>query len=399
MTPALLSVHYHLRPGGVARVIQTTDHILREAAVPHLILSAETLPALDYGTCRSKDLAAPLIEAADSQLGRRPRLWHFHNPFLGKNPALAHAILRLAEAGEAMILQHHDLAEDGRPENLAALEGVVYPHAPHLLHAFLNHRDRDAFLAAGLPPERAALLPNPLPSRHDSHAPPEGPPLLLLPMRGIPRKNLGEMLLLAAAAPPGTRILQGSAPRQPAWRPAYEAWRRFAENENLAVEFDHFARHEPDLAIDRATHLLTTSTCEGFGMIHLEAAGRRRVLGRRLPYLDLEGFPLDGLYDALLVGDRDFGALDDAPQRDLIRAFSRGEMEIAVQHEDQLTPLRSWLQDQLADRTPRDASCALERHSARAHLERLLGHRDQLLAAPRGPITPLDRDRIAQAFP
>lgn len=398
MTPAIISVHYHLRPGGVTRVIEGTDRILSEAGLPHLILSSETLPGLDYDACRSGDLVDALRAAADERLGDQPRVWHFHNPFLGKNPALSRSILPLATSGEAMILQHHDLAEDGRPENLAVLERTVYPDAPRLLHAFLNHRDRDAFLAAGLPPNRSAILPNPLPSRSEFAPPPDGPPVVLLPMRGLPRKNLGEMLLLAAAAPTDTRFLQGSAPQQAAWRPAYDAWRRFAGNEGLPVEFDHFSRKPPDLAIGHATHLLTTSTREGFGMIHLEAAGRRRVLGRRVPYLDLEGFPTDGLYDALRIEGHDFASLGDDRQRDQIRSFSRGGIEITVDQQGHPTPLRSWLHDQLADRSPRDASDALERHTPDAHRQRLTGLSHRLLAAPTGEIKPLDRNLIARAF-
>ncbi len=399
MTPAIISVHYHLRPGGVTRVIEQTDRILRDAGIPHLTLSSETLPGLDYDACRSGDLVDALRAAADEPFGDQPRVWHFHNPFLGKNPALSRAILPLARAGEAMILQHHDLAEDGRPENLRALDGIPYPDAPRLAHAFLNGRDRDAFIDAGLPPERAHLLPNPLPPGTRLCPPPDGPAVVLLPMRGLPRKNLGEMLLLAAAAPPGTRFLQGSAPQQEAWRPAYEAWRRFAEQAGLPVEFDHFSRNPPDRAIDRATHLLTTSTREGFGMIHLEAARRRRVLGRRIPYLDLEGFPADGLYDALRIDGHDYASLDEEQQRDQIRAFSRREIEVIVDQRGQSTALRPWLEAQLASRRPGDASGALERHSPDAHLKRLLGLRDRLLAAPNGEIKILDRDLIARAFP
>lgn len=403
MTPAVISVHYHLRPGGVTRVIEATDRILRAAGVPHLVLAGgrDGLPGLGYDKHRGGDLSGCLLRAAREAIGGRARLWHFHNPCLGKNPALTRSLIRLAEAGEAMILQHHDLAEDGRPENLAVLHGIPYPDSPRIVHAFLNHRDRGAFLRGGLDPGRTVLLPNPRPARSEPlipPGPPEGPPLVLLPMRGLPRKNLGEMLLLAAASPMGTRFAQGSAPEQPEWQRDYQAWRDFSENLSLPVTFDVFADDLPDNWLDRSTHLLTTSTREGFGMIHLEAAGRRRVLGRHLAYLDLRGFPRDGLYEALWVHGRDFADFADETQRQHIQAFREGFIEVSVEHADGPTPLRDWLRQQLSSRQPADASQAIARHSGNAHLRRLLELRDQLLAAPPSPLRHLDREAIRSAF-
>ena len=375
MTPAVVSVHHHLRPGGVSTVIAHTGRILGAAGGPHLVLSRATpgLESLDYDENRRRDLA----------------------------PALTRSLAVLAGAGEAMILQHHDLAEDARPRNLEVLRSVPvpYPVSPRLAHAFLNRRDLDAFTGAGLAEDQAVLLPNPIVPRPPSPPPPDGAPVVLMPMRGIPRKNLGEFLLLAAAAPTGARFLQGSAPEQENWRPAYDAWRRFAESHSLPVVFDVFRDRRPEACIDRATHLVTTSTREGFGMIHAEAAGRRRVIGRRIPYLDLEGFPTDGLYDALVIDGRDFGHLDDEAQRARLLAFARGEIDVAVEQRGRMTPLRAWLRGQLDDRQPRDASVALARHSPESHLRRLLDLRDRLLAAPQSPVGQLDPELIARAFP
>jgi hypothetical protein len=398
--PAIISVHYHLRPGGVTRVIETHDQILRAFGERHLVLTRERLPDLDYGTDRDGDLADLLREAAGRHRAPRPRLWHFHNPCLGKNPALTRSLAPLADAGEAMILQHHDLAEDGRPDNLEVLRGVAvpYPTSQRIAHAFLNRRDRDVFIAAGLSPDRAVILPNPMPHPLGGGPLPDGPPRVLLPMRGIPRKNLGEMLLLAAAAAEDSRFFQGSAPLREEWLGAYQAWRRFAGEQGLPVDFDVFRDGGPEPWADRATHLLTTSTREGFGMIHLEAVNRRRVLGRRIPYLDLDGFPTDGLYDALWIGDRDFGFLDDDAQRAAILAFVRGEAAIEVEQQRRRTPLRRWLADQLADRDPKCAAAAETRHSDEAHVARIRALKRLLLAAPAGPVGHLDRHLIASAF-
>lgn len=401
MTPAIVSVHYHLRPGGVSEVIRQTDRILTDAGVPHLLLAEESgLPELGYDATRSGTLTDPLLRAAREALGERPRLWHFHNPCLGKNPALTRSLQSLADAGEPMILQHHDLAEDHRPDNLAVLEAVAapYPDSPRIIHAFLNERDRDAFIRAGLPAERAVILPNPAPFPSPVPPPPGGPAVVLLPMRGIPRKNLGEMLLLAAAAPEGTRFLQGSAPAREEWRPAYEAWRRFADEQQLPVTFDIFCCEAPDACTARATHLLTTSTQEGFGLIHLEGANRRRVLGRRIPYLGLDGFPDDGLYDALVSEGADFAQLDAPAQREQIRAVQEGTHEVDVIDRTKSTPVKEWLHNQLSDRDARDASAGMARHSDAAHLKRLTELRARLLDARPGPVRQLDRGAIAAAF-
>lgn len=402
MTTPIVSVHYHLRPGGVTSVIKATDRILEEAGVPHQVLSGNSpgLEAFDYDESASGDLSAQLRKAAGAHFGDESLLWHFHNPCLGRNPALTRSLVQLARDGEAMVLQHHDLAEDGRPRNLAILDEVEvpYPDAPRIAHAFLNRRDRDVFLAAGLDPDRAVLLPNPIQHFPRRDPVPEGPARVLLPMRGLPRKNLGEFLLLAAAAPEGVEFLQGSAPTQPRWQPAYDAWRSFAEAEPLPVRFDVFAEHSPAWWFRHSTHLLTTSRQEGFGLVHIEAANHRRVLGRRLPHLKLEGFPEDGLYDALGVGGQDFAQLSDEEQREVILQFQRREIVVTVMNNGEASPLRTWLRLQLDDRTPCDASAGLDHHSDTAHLRRLRGLADRLLKAPQGPVRALDRQSIVAAF-
>jgi hypothetical protein len=217
-------------------------------------------------------------------------------------------------------------------------------------------------------------------------------------MRGIPRKNLGEFLLLSAAAPAGTRFLQGSAPARDEWKPAYEAWRRFAGEQALPVEFDVFRRQSPERCIAASTHLLTTSRQEGFGLIHLEAAHRRRVLGRRIASLDLDGFPQDGLYDALVCDGGDFAMLDDDHQRAAIHSFRLGKCEVQVVRQGETDSLHPWLRRQLDDRTPPDASPALARHSDGAHLKRLTELQARLTSAAPGPVRALDRRAIAAAY-
>lgn len=403
MTPAIVSIHYHLRPGGVTEVIRQNHRILNAAGIPHTIvcgdnpseLPAIVDPALDYS------VGPPASAGTIPFPPESSALLHFHNPCLGKNPALTRSLANLAESGHALLLQHHDLAEDGRPDMLAALEAVdnPYPDSPRIGHAFINSRDREIFLRAGLAEDRAFLLPNPSSSLHLPAVQPDGPAIVVHPMRGLPRKNLGELLLLAACAPPGTRFIQGSSPANPAWRSHYDEWRRFSETHGLPVEFDGF-QHGRDKTLGSSTHLLTTSTKEGFGMIHLEAANQRRVLGRRIPCLDqdLAGFPDDGLYDAILVDGSYFANLPVDAQREAISKTIAGTTVPHVLRAGKPAPLSPWLADQLARRQPGDASEALARHGDSAHLHRLVTIATALLASPQGPVGTLDRHFIASAF-
>ncbi len=299
-------VHYHLGAGGVTQVIAAASRALARRGVAQVILSgadgAPEMPAavrvidgLGYGGCAAEGLLDRVRAAAHDALGGPPDLWHFHNHSLGKNAAMPKLVERLALANERLLLQIHDLAEDGRPENAPLLAGCrnLYPLAPQVHYAFLNTRDRDWFVAAGLPSHRAHWLPNPVDVPSLPPAPP-GPPVLFAPLRGIRRKNLGELVLLAALAPPGTRIAVARAPRQAQWRPVFDGWRRFARELQLPVEFGvvdeaaSAAEQEGMFAawLERATHFVTTSVAEGFGMVFLEAIARGRpLLGRSIPHL------------------------------------------------------------------------------------------------------------------
>ena len=100
MTHPVIIAHYHLRRGGVTRVIETASACLREAGIDHLVLSGEPydgsadLPVrvidglgylADPGTLTAVTLADRLRHAAADVFGETPPLWHIHNHSLGKN--------------------------------------------------------------------------------------------------------------------------------------------------------------------------------------------------------------------------------------------------------------------------------------------------------------------------
>jgi FMN phosphatase YigB (HAD superfamily)/glycosyltransferase involved in cell wall biosynthesis len=308
-------VHYHLQPGGVTRVIESSSQALEAAGIAHAILPGGEigLPALGYLSTPGAHTAAALLNqlrhAAREALGGSPDLWHFHNHSLGKNCLLPAVVAELAEAGERLVLQIHDLAEDGRPENFALIAEcqTLYPTGPHVCYAFINSRDQEIFIRAGLPPSQAVLLPNPV-NLTEQAAPPKSERLLFAPIRGIRRKNLGELVLLSALAPEGSRVAVSRVPLNPRALPIHEFWQNTAKALVLPIEFNVTDRLPPAVGaaadfeswIAHASHFVSSSVAEGFGLPFLEAAAHGKpILGRKIPPLGAE---LSGqLYDRILL--------------------------------------------------------------------------------------------------
>jgi hypothetical protein len=174
-------IHYHLEPSGVSRVIERASRELTRRGIAHVILVgkcahdiANTLPVrvvdgLAYSNAPLDKQGAEkfldaLRAAATDALGAPPDIWHFHNHSLGKNRAVPLIVSMLASQRERLLLHIHDLAEDGRPENHANIADCpnLYPLAPQIHYAFINSRDCNHFIKAGLPAANAHLLPNQL---------------------------------------------------------------------------------------------------------------------------------------------------------------------------------------------------------------------------------------------
>ena len=267
------------------------------------------VPNLGYSTDK-KFHPLELLRRARGAFGGEPEVWHIHNHCLGKNPALTQEVSNLAMAGQKILLQIHDFAEDGYPENYAQLGKLkkrLYPIAPHIHYAVLNQRDVGFLKAAGIPTENLHLLPNavaPLPAVEGQKSKVESP-LFVYPCRAIRRKNIGELLLWSAAMP-HARFVISLAPNNPKVKPIYNAWVAFAKELELNVDFDAGAKTPFHEMIAKADALITTSIAEGFGLAFLEPwlAGKPLV-GRNLPEItgDLEehGLDLSNLYNRLLV--------------------------------------------------------------------------------------------------
>jgi len=431
-------IHYHLRRGGVTRVLEAQSEGLTQAGVPHLVLAGTPyegqypLPhfvdqGLDYRDAHSPPLSpegllARLEEAAIKHLGAPPDLWHFHNHTLGKNTVLSQVVGLLARRGTPLLLQLHDFAEDGRPDNFQKLQSLeeLYPVAPHIHYAFINSRDQGYLESAGLPSQRAHNLPNAVtvPTLPSAPLPPS--PLVLYPVRGIRRKNLGELCLLAALAPTGSRFAVSLAPENPQWHRIHEQWISFATELDLPVEFGVVGRIPPvegvaptfENWLAHSSHIVTTSVAEGFGLTFLEPlALGMPLIGRDLPEITKDfktgeaqlgqlyqaiSIPLE-LVDAQLLriqlgegllktyqsyqmtvpsglvertwqsltaeGSIDFGNLPEAMQEGVIRKILKSQEEISF---------ATWIRDALQAPASLAAPSKLDRYTLIAYQERLL---------------------------
>lgn len=387
----LVILHHHLNRGGVTSVV--ANHLRSLATLPEadrpervvvfydgqhdgwpndlpseLSIALVEEPALAYDApgaeADPEKLADTLSDRFDAA-GVLPgdSLLHAHNHALGKNASLPRALEHLAGDGWRMLLQVHDFAEDNRPENYTHLQQaigvpdpdelgqILYPQASSVHYATLTERDADILRAAGFADERLHTLPNPvadfgeMPSTDEAKArvfpalglPPETR-LVVYPVRGIRRKNLGEMLLLSALAPEGMCFAVTLAPKNPVELASFDRWRRLAESLGLPCRFDTGGSPEHggygcDFrdTLAAADAILTTSMAEGFGMVFLEAwlAGKPLV-GRDLPEITREfkavGMKFDGMWEELRAAgnvEADFGRLTPAEQVQLIRETKR----------------------------------------------------------------------------
>ncbi len=342
--------HYHLNRGGVTRVIQNQllalDHVLDNRG-PHDVLilyggraqdwppefsdrlrrirlRLQPLPELDYdtdGPASNEHLPSRLMETLrDAGFDPGETVVHLHNHSIGKNAALPRAVWDLAQRGYGLLLQIHDFAEDQRPGNFQLLaknggaetdwHGRLYPQATHVHFAVLNGRDRGILQAVGVPDERLHFLPNPvlpledLPDREAARdkltklfSLPADARLLVYPVRGIRRKNLGEALLHSLLAPEGTFVGLTLPPLNPIERPRYEAWKAAARRWQPPFRFELGAPGGLTFAESLAASdgILTTSVAEGFGMVFLETwLADRELMGRDLPEIT-EDFTAAGL--------------------------------------------------------------------------------------------------------
>lgn len=362
-------VHFHLNRGGVTQVIANHLRALNTAMsagerarvlvlyggrregwsddvveqCPHLDITLVEVASLEYdgrladatsAGSGGESLAADILSALTAHdFSPGETLLHIHNHSIGKKWALPAAVRALAKRGIRQLLQVHDFAEDFRPELYEHLVGplagdepdrlpeLLYPQAEQIHYGVLNGRDREVLSTAGVATSHLHWLPNPvaefesLPSREEARqalaerfgvGPDDS--LLLYPVRGIRRKNLGEILLLSAAADGLATFATTLAPLNPLEKATHDEWVELAAELELPCLFGTGEEGGLSFAenLAAADAIVTTSVAEGFGMVFLEAwlAGRP-LLGRNLSDITADfvehGLQYEDLYERISI--------------------------------------------------------------------------------------------------
>ena len=308
-------VHYHARPGGVTSVMRDSLLALKEAGLPIRLLRVigeappeesisfptVVIPGLSYPEAMDQDdlqdWAAGAFNAVKETLGgREPDIWHFHNHALGKNKSMLYWVNWLHQIDQNLLLQIHDFAEDHRIANFHYREQhrppalPVYPVGQNIRYAVLNQRDKKILIAAGCGAEQVTCLPNPIRTPKDpasiqpTEENKEG--WILYPVRALPRKNLGEILLLAAHGPASQRWITSLGPSRPEHRPMVDHWQSLARRFELPVELGVVTAGKITFkdAYSGAKSIVSTSIQEGFGLGFLEPwLNGKPCTGRDLP--------------------------------------------------------------------------------------------------------------------
>lgn len=322
-------VHYHLRLGGVTRVIEHTIEALANTDFDVVVISGEEAPDFPY---QDRLFVFPQlsydshfngsvwleeeIQKAVKKAGFAPiDIWHIHNHSLGKNAATPYFVNRLATLGRKLVLQPHDFAEDGRSLNykkMAANRHILpylYPIENNIRYAFLNSRDRNIFTESGLDANFSRVLPNPvqLPSSKVGNHKQEESTLILYPSRAIRRKNVGELVLWAALDPDHTYAIT-LAPKNPKELTFHAFWVDFCERNDIPVQFEFAKTSGKSFQenLNSAKALITTSIKEGFGLAFLEPwLIPKAVFGRNLPEITSDfvdsGVPFAHFYNDIPI--------------------------------------------------------------------------------------------------
>ena len=362
----LVIVHYHLRPGGIRRVIElATPHIV--SAVGHrgttiTLASGErpdrkwrkvfeqvcgqtpveffVEPAFGYfseqrkspGTLR-RQIQRALIQLLDSAATDDMVVWA-HNLGLARNLILTQELMLVCEARRLPLLAHHhdwwfdnrwqrwpEARRAGFPSLNAVAKGIF--GSKNTRHLTINHADSAVLkrhirgrinwlpnLAEPSPPPpagRVRFARNWLRHRFGHDA-----PVWLLPCRLLRRKNVAEALLLTRwLRPKGWLVTTGgvsSADEQAYFEKLDAAARAHHWRLRLGVlAGDETRKPTVGELLAASEAVLLTSIQEGFGLPYLEAtAARRPLLSRALPNIapDLKqfGFRFPQYYEEILVG-------------------------------------------------------------------------------------------------
>ncbi len=418
-------IHYHLNPGGVTRVIdsqiagiksispETNLQVLcghaNEMVVAHEV-SAIVEPILGYSTASDKN---DFFHSVNSIMDffrfhlKGNTVFHFHNPTLGKNPAVTFSAYLLASQGIPVVYHCHDFAED-RINNFSLLNStipdysevplsqVMYPNYPNCHFVVLNSCDYTRVLNAGIETSRVHLLPNPVAIQtalSDTNQAEcrnkicktlninPNKKICTYPVRLIERKNPGEFILLAALFQDTAEFVVTLPPKNPQELPQYEFWKAFCSRNGLKIIFEAGEQVNHEELMNISDFCITTSIREGFGMVYLEPwLTGSPVIGRGLPCITedfvKQGVVFPRLYDHLHVrfgGEVvDFSEVHREKQAELIRAVMHEHAaREAIMSQNPF--LASFLSDFADDIIGRNRKVISESFSIEAYGKELLG--------------------------
>jgi glycosyltransferase involved in cell wall biosynthesis len=340
----LIIVHYHLRPGGVRRVIElAAPHLTRASgsAIDQIVLAAGEADDLEWNKSftehaqpaaveffmepgfnyfseqrRSPEFVERRIRSALGRLfatTRSDTLVWAHNLGIGRNLILARELARVCKERDFQLVSHHhdwwfdnrwhrwrEMKRSGFPA-LSAVADAIFPRAQHTHHFTINHTDA-VQLRARLG-RKVSWLPNPADSRPgvDSLRAREArvwlseklgdssTPVWILPCRLLRRKNILEALLLARWLRPSAWLVTTGGVSSEDEQSYADALAQAARRHNWRLHLGILAGAEPCkpsmpelLAASEA--VLLTSLQEGFGLPYLEAtAAGRPLIARAIP--------------------------------------------------------------------------------------------------------------------
>ncbi len=328
-------VHYHIKSGGVTRVMENALAALLEtipnakaltlcgeAPSEDCILPNRVVDGIGYASEAERidptTLADRMQATAKEFFGHDPDIWHIHNHSLGKNPAMADVVVELANRGCKLLLQIHDFAEDGRPSNYRLRENYLeaescYPVADNIQYAVLNRRDYSILTGAGIPEENITWLPNPVMIRELEYDDDTGEnrsldEIILYPVRAVRRKNLGELLLHAALPSKKRLFVTTLGTTSQDFVNEYHQWKEFSSELGLHVNFEVVQSYglSFDSVVDHAHCIISTSVAEGYGLGFVEPwVFGKTLVGRDLPEITTDfkdmGIEMNQLYDSIPI--------------------------------------------------------------------------------------------------
>ncbi len=345
-------LHHHLNTGGVTQVIHSqvkSLQLLKDKVEIKLILG-EKPEKIPTGLKKKDVYVHPSLAYWDSgmsfsqvqkekrEMGQYLRsllsessILHVHNLTLGKNPLLVVVVNELIREGYKVLSHCHDFAEDGRPTNYKNLKRVVegcfgiplaealYPQMSNCFYGVLNSRDQSLLIQSRLERSQVNLLLNPVHSlafeKEENEKTKasilfqlglkEDKPYFLYPVRGIRRKNIGELVLLAALFKGEASWVQSQAPKNKLEQPNFKHWKLFSEKWKLPIAWGAGEKVEFKELVQNAFKIVSTSVVEGFGMTYLEPwINGKSLVGRNIAPITKDfkqlGVKLD-LYPSLKI--------------------------------------------------------------------------------------------------